>query len=231
MATKAKTISTAAIAAATTGTTAATTSKKPVAASPAPASKPDYSLSNFRMLVLILLFIATSPVSNPVVKLVQKMLEAILAEKLFTDAIAALSSEETPLVETTESGTVLTPAGKSLATRALQTSFKPTGGGINAEQVAKTSKTNYLLAVGGRFIEVATQRVMDEVADGKFKPNDAFLYGHDNSGGMLALVEQVIDFADTVGILDEAVDNVFPDNVVVNKKRNTITPIEEEVAA
>lgn len=197
---------------------------------PTTAAKPDYSMSNFKMLVLILLFIATSPVKNPVVALVQKMLDAILGEKLFLDAVSALSKEETPLVETTDAGTILTSAGKSLATKALQTSFKATGGGINADLVAKTSKTNYLLAVGGKFVTTATSRIIEDIKAEKFTPNDTFVYGREDGAGVIGLIENIIDFADYLGCLDEAIENVFPDNVLVNSKRNTITPAEETEA-
>jgi hypothetical protein len=225
MATKAKTN----VAAATSSAPIAATTSKSKTTAPQAQSKPDYSLSNFRMLVLILLFIATSPSTNAVVKLVQKMLDAILGEKLFTDAIEALENDETPLVETTDAGTVLTGAGKSLATRALQTSFKQSGGGINAEQVSKTSKTNYLFAVGGHFTEVAMARIIQEIADGKFTPTDNFVYGREGGNkGIIQFVESTLVFANALGILDEAIENVYPDEALVNLKRNEIIPIEEE---
>lgn len=175
-----------------------------------PAKKRFFSLDNLRTLVLLILFIKTTPSDKLETEAHASWADAFWTFMqgdniaLFESIMAFHANLEVPNVYKDKSGNWnLTKSGLALATTILSTNFKSSQKGINAVEVAKTSTPPYLLAVGATLFQSGAEKFM---SNPEFVPSESLLYGGKDKPGMISFLSYVINLADQWGVLDEILD-------------------------
>ena len=175
-----------------------------------PSKKRFFSLDNLRTLVLLILFIKTTPDDKLETPEHASWADGFWAfiqsdnVKLFESIMAFHANLEVPNVYKSKEGNWnLTKSGLALATTILSTNFKTSQKGINAVEVAKTSTPPYLLAVGATLFQSGAEKFM---SNPDFVPSESLLYGGKDKPGMISFLSYVVNLADQWGVLDEILD-------------------------
>jgi hypothetical protein len=173
-----------------------------------------FSLQNLQTLVLLVLFIRTTPddkLETPDHKTwaeqMWTMFTTTLAD-LFSRIIDYHCGLEVPNMVVAQDGTVsLTKAGLALATTVLSANFKSGQKGINADEVVKNSTPPYLVAVGCRLLLGGFDKFL---ANKDFVPSESFLYGSKDRPGIVQFFVEIVKIMDDLRVLDEVVGLAFP---------------------
>jgi hypothetical protein len=190
-----------------------------------------FSLQNLQILVLLVLFIRTTPedkLETPDHKTwaesMWDMFTTTLTD-LFNGIIDYHCKNDVPNMIVAQDGTVsLTKAGLALATTILSANFKSGQKGINADEVVKTSTPPYLVAVGCRLLLGGFDKFL---ANKEFVPSDSFLYGSKDRPGIVSFFVDIVKIMDELGVLDEVIDVSFPGWVLEDTNSETeITEVE-----